>query len=74
MSAWWCQFLGLLLGFLGALFLVFGQQSFERGQGFERKDGSTADFVVLLYPKTWRTGLMFLCAGFLLQLAALFRG
>lgn len=74
MSIWWLQFLGLSLGFVGALLLVFSQQSFERGSGFERKDGSTADFVVLLYPKLWRTGLVFLCAGFLLQLVALFRG
>ena len=72
-SAWWLQFYGLVAGFVGAVLLLAAQQPGERGAGFERKDRSVAEFVVLRYPRTWWTGLVLLCVGFAIQLLALLR-
>jgi hypothetical protein len=72
-SAWWLQFFGLVAGFAGAVLLVVAQQPGERGSGFEREDGSVAEFVALRYPRTWWAGLVLLCVGFAIQALALFR-
>ena len=68
---WRLQVLGLVLGFVGALLLVIAQGPFEKGAGFERDGRRTAEFVVQKFPRTWRTGLGLLCAGFAAQLLAL---
>ena len=60
--AQWIQFLGLLLGFLGALAVLLAQGTVE-------PQGKT---LLLKYPMLWMAGLILLVVGFFLQGAAFF--
>jgi hypothetical protein len=67
---WWLQLLGLLLGFLGALFVTIAQQ--PGGGVFEGRPGGEVAYLALEYPRLWKVGLWLLCAGFVFQGASLF--
>lgn len=69
MTAWWLQIAGLVVGFLGALFLTISQRPgdiFSGGPG-----GREVAYVVLKYPWLWTGGLWLLCGGFGLQGASI---
>jgi hypothetical protein len=61
---------GLLVGFLGALFLTISQVP---GSVYEGRPGDREEraYIVLRHPCLWKWGLGLLCGAFALQLAAL---
>ncbi len=68
--SWWFQLIGLLVGFLGALFLTISQR--PGGGVYGGLPRREVAYLVLEYPRLWGRGLWLLCAGFVMQLAALF--
>ena len=69
MTVWWLQMGGLLIGFVGALFLTISQR--PGGGVYEGRPRGEVPYLVLEYPRLWLWGLRLLCAGFLLQFAHL---
>jgi len=70
--AWWLQAGGLTSGFVGALLLVVSQQAVPGDTAGQQAGSSFMPFVVVRHRRAWWVGLVVLCAGFLLQLLALF--
>ncbi len=56
---WWLQLPGLVLGFLGALFLTISQQ--PGGGIFAGRATGEVPYLVLEYPRLWGVGLWLLC-------------
>ncbi len=67
---WWFQLAGLVIGFIGAMFVTVSQR--PGGGAFEGRPGGEVPYVVLEYPLLWKLGLWLLSTGFLLQAVSLF--
>ena len=68
MISWGLQLVGLLVGFVAAIFMAISQGPGGITHGTERGE---APYIILARPRLWRWGLYLLSVAFVFQLASL---